>query len=858
MTWTTAIADGSCNFGLWLEIVGFGVFGTVKHTPTDSWCDEYSTEGRVYPWLEFDSIDGWREEVDFLEATLKVSGITPRIVDVDGGMTALFKHYRGGAYTRLGAALPEAWSTITVDDAGEFNSSGLLWINQECCKYTGKTATSFTGVTRGYLGTQDVAHDYNIEVLPPIRPVVGDNTATLVGRRAYLHFAEYDTVTDTYSATEIIYRGRVRKGIKVQGGVYTIPIEHISEGLKQKIGRGLGEAKLFPHTYGYQDAASSNRSIGNLEVKTAATTLAFDVTVTTGTYNEGSLLRELRKKWLTALTGYLTTGWFPWIEKPEERVVIRSGTSAGYTISFDVKEHDPLWCLGFDPGPYSKNVDSEGLEWEAQNEARPLMIECGSGHFTISAEQYGQIRNLSSSFVYIPGDGHPLLRVKSTGDKLIKVAATDSTYPYNLMRSNKTIVCKDTKELALRDCVPLGGQIDNIIAQCYGLESPIASTASRYYASGLLSSDFDFTELSSAYIGQAWSLWNNYHLVTKETEIQRLVGPTLAVLGICPRITDSGKIGWASLEAPTELEANSIEVDSDLWANIEAAKIASDINSTPLVNIITVKINSDFLKKGEFQDEINCFNIDGLNELGETRRLTYETMIKEWYVARADDIADRLNERFTTFHFPIFGRESATVEIPCNWRSKQIKCGDLVKITHELIYDTPRGTIGVTDALGLVVGRKLALTGGNDILRIRIFSGDPWKAVAPTALATSYSSTSAYMTCSSVSLYSKTGDTDLTYFTSSSPVNVRLYPYNVSGSTSYLATVTSVVASTKRIYFSSAPLTTAEWTTSGFWVVFADWGNRTSSAVDGFAYLCDDGAVPSLGTSTSQPHRWGP
>jgi hypothetical protein len=107
---------------------------------------------------------------------------------------------------------------------------------------------------------------------------------------------------------------------------------------------------------------------------------------------------------------------------------------------------------------------------------------------------------------------------------------------------------------------------------------------------------------------------------------------------------------------------------------------------------------------------------------------------------------------------------------------------------------------------GLVVGRKLAIAQGNDILRIRIFAGNPWKAVAPTALATAYNSTSAYMTVSSKTLYSMSGETDLDDFNKTYDVNVRLYPYNVAGTDSYLATVTSVNTSLNRVYFSSAPL----------------------------------------------------
>jgi hypothetical protein len=461
---------------------------------------------------------------------------------------------------------------------------------------------------------------------------------------------------------------------------------------------------------------------------------------------------------------------------------------------------------------------------------------------------------------FVPGEKNVLLRVynKNEENGTITIGATNAIWPENVGRGGGVIEAKDKKDLVLREALRFEGKLDEILRQMFALEDAPIAFPSRFAASGLLTTDFDFTELTDAYDGRPWSVVHNFHLVTKETEIQSLISPSLAIAGICPRVTDSGKIGFAEFIAPTEREANSVEVDDDVWANIEAARIASMLNATPLINSINVGINKDFQKKDEPGERITAFNIDVLNELGEAKQLNYDSMIKTSWAARGEDIAERINETFTNVHFPIFGRESVVVEIPCNWRAKQIKCGDLVKVTHELIYDTPRGALGVTDALGLVVGRKLAIAQGNDILRIRIFAGNPWKAVAPTALATAYNSTSAYMTVSSKTLYSMSGETDLDDFNKTYDVNVRLYPYNVAGTDSYLATVTSVNTSLNRVYFSSAPLTTAEWTTSGFWITMADWDNRTSSAMSGFAYVSDDGSPPSLGASTSSLHRWGP
>ena len=55
-------------------------------------------------------------------------------------------------------------TTITVDDTTSFPTSGYATIDSEVFLYTGVTATTFTGVTRGSDGTTAVAHSDNATV----------------------------------------------------------------------------------------------------------------------------------------------------------------------------------------------------------------------------------------------------------------------------------------------------------------------------------------------------------------------------------------------------------------------------------------------------------------------------------------------------------------------------------------------------------------------------------------------------------------------------------------------------------------------------------------------------------------------
>lgn len=62
------------------------------------------------------------------------------------------------------AGLSRTNTTVTVDSTTGFASSGRIWIGQECIAYTGTTATTFTGCTRGSLLTDAAFHVDNQKV----------------------------------------------------------------------------------------------------------------------------------------------------------------------------------------------------------------------------------------------------------------------------------------------------------------------------------------------------------------------------------------------------------------------------------------------------------------------------------------------------------------------------------------------------------------------------------------------------------------------------------------------------------------------------------------------------------------------
>lgn len=61
-------------------------------------------------------------------------------------------------FAKLNGSHTAAVTTLTVDDTSAFPAAGMVKIDDEIIKYTAKTATTFTGCTRGYFGTTAAIH----------------------------------------------------------------------------------------------------------------------------------------------------------------------------------------------------------------------------------------------------------------------------------------------------------------------------------------------------------------------------------------------------------------------------------------------------------------------------------------------------------------------------------------------------------------------------------------------------------------------------------------------------------------------------------------------------------------------------
>ncbi|MDC0228059.1 flagellar hook-basal body complex protein, partial [Alphaproteobacteria bacterium] len=114
-------------------------------------------------------------EVTFTGLTRGANGTTAATGSTNGTVTLLPEVSLVESVETLGmetrttlindsANITSTATTITVDDTSGFEDNGYLRIENELIHYTGKTATSFTGLTRGAGGTTQAAHNDNVAI----------------------------------------------------------------------------------------------------------------------------------------------------------------------------------------------------------------------------------------------------------------------------------------------------------------------------------------------------------------------------------------------------------------------------------------------------------------------------------------------------------------------------------------------------------------------------------------------------------------------------------------------------------------------------------------------------------------------
>lgn len=155
--------------------------------------------------------------------------------------------------TWLRAQVDDSVTTIPVESTAGWPTSGSLWLDNEAMRYTGVTADTFTGVTRGAYGTLAAYHYtsvYGTAGLPAERrryPEVASWIRGIEGRRAHLYI--YGEGDDPQGDGTRIWIGTVNNDIRYDGLSFDISLAPIWRQLENDIGGELAEAGRIRGAY---------------------------------------------------------------------------------------------------------------------------------------------------------------------------------------------------------------------------------------------------------------------------------------------------------------------------------------------------------------------------------------------------------------------------------------------------------------------------------------------------------------------------------------------------------------------------------------------------------------------------------
>jgi hypothetical protein len=449
--------------------------------------------------------------------------------------------------------------------------------------------------------------------------------------------------------------------------------------------------------------------------------------------------------------------------------------TANYGITVHVAEGDPLWSLGFSPGGYSATGAGDQY-YDAPSPPRLFVAEIPGADATSDLEIITGPAGHMTTDCYATIGPSPYMRLSAasaTAGVPDDYVLTFEQSSNDRARTDKAFIVIDKPEdLVCRHVFAFPGTTETIktaLQKMLGIYAGMAEPQA-WCVTGLEAADFDFTELDSALVGCPLELRAYYDAIRDPITVGDAICSRLGLIGIAPRLTDDGCIGFARLETPHDTIADSVELDSAMWSLVSAAKVRTVIEGQPRISSVTVVHSHDYRADRWAQD---CsVSMDSVNTLGKIRTVKYQAMglvvaaVHGLSCYRSvSDLIHGICDFALGTHFGIMGRPAPVIAVACTWTSRQLLVGDVVRLTHPCLVDVAAGEVGVTDRLGIVVGRRLQVTDqGEDVLEVLLPPATRVDPISPCAVATAWNPGTVTLTVPATGYYCQAGETDLTYF----------------------------------------------------------------------------------------------
>ena len=782
----TLTADGSGRIGARLVIEGLDYEFVTDSTMVGSGSDSRLRKlGLLLDGLVIDN------GADMLSGKIDAKGMTARIADIDGAATYVFAR-NPSAVTYMGQTTTTGATTLYVQSTSSFAASGFVHVGTECIQYSGKTSTTFTGLTRARRDTIAQAH-YTADGERTVRAEVTDIPATIEGRRAYL-FVYSDNLSPTGDGTQR-FEGVVSRDATLEDGVHwTVQIDPITRVLAAGVGDDIAIAPTIRGIYYPWNGALSIQITENTGAN-ASDPVNSARTVSTRIVGFWESQSEFIA-YLNATLDTLTSSWASWkskataIEMPDGTWTfqIRTDSSALWLNVFAISPIDHV--ISCSPAGYTF-VDSYGdfivtaavavdtvytIAPVARNAAERGQVLVGGYPSAVpraffaspNYESYTHdpcVSTVPADRTNYPANRAYLSSASVDGFTVLNIGGSDTEEPICIPldasladATDRYVVAQEfyvrfmpttTRAIALVDAVPLqperlfqtdmfgndglAGFLDFVIPESQDICDIAGLPLLQSRGGNSIFENTYGTVIAAAQGGRPYATQRAYRSV-KKAKFDAYLAEEVKLLGLFMRLNVSGRIEFApiTLAALTEASTYSIDASSELvsvqWSSWERNAFGS-------LNELRLLTGYDPDEDKHLGTMYKVFDLASL-----ARNKTPRVMeIAPKSIARAQPTLDDI-QRLAGSSLGVYGRPYAIATVAVPWTLFDAVPGNTISITSTTLPNSS-GTRGTTDVQGIVLSRRWDLMQASGTLTILVH-GQNIAGYAPSVYISSQVNTS--------------------------------------------------------------------------------------------------------------------
>lgn len=828
-----------------------------------------------FPWL---SVRGGKLRCSSNPITgdLDVSGLQARIIDPQGGATAIFSGPPPNV-TWLTAEVSPTAVTIPVRSTTGWPSSGYLWLDSECIAYAslGGGGTSFDGCTRGALSSLAQTHYVNVGASQRY-PEVTSSIVSIAGCRARLYV--YGQTDDPQGDGSLIWIGVVTRHPTLAGPTWSIPIDPVTSVLNRSLASDLEE----PTTARGIKYDWSNRFNITFQRQSNFDTLSV-VAPQTGTYAVGGFF-ESNEEFANALNPIIAAqivaqGWDAFgcsiriIPTPNSYMIgITQDGSELVDVNYQAQtDIDPVFAAkptdidGAAVASYSSGVE---YYWRPTTASLAGAGSVPRGFLGYSDVGVGGAVSLADLYpvneLFIAG-----AEVGSSVDTLSIEWMEHGRFP----KSETTPLVLDSDPVANslfldESFAPDAGVLPGRAHAWTAASAPKIRLGRTYTESGniftalvriiglapTLLNAGSVPDLRAGDLGDGWNAIDGSEQPRivrarrftsfNEVSLMEVVRHELLLAGFMLGTDNTGKITIAPIRAPAQTELPDVTIDSVL---VSDSLPVWEPSAYGMVNQVAFSRGYSALEDDYTVGRVTVRNVAefGRNPTPRTAKIEPKS-VPAAGVETQDEVLEVAQRLFAAYSGPY---AVIRVDVPLT-AFTNATIGAVVALTSRHIPDPDTGTMGVTARRCIVTGREVNLDTGAVSLRLYT-STSPIAGYAPEALILSEVNTSGNIWALTLDpQYFPSGTTAADWFLVGHVVRVRLWDSTTA--TTQDGTVTAAASNVVTVSFAGAVALGA-----GEWFLTFEQSNATLAASQyAFAFLGSSDMKVTKGAAEEPARRF--